>query len=995
MPITRLPLTTVRRLGSSVVIVTPVSLVKELVDNSIDAGATSIEIIVSANAVDKIQVRDNGHGIDSEDFDALGRRSHTSKLRTFEELQSKGGQTLGFRGDALASTNTMSKLTITTRTAEDPAANLLTLNPNGGGILAQKPVASPVGTTVDASDIFAGFPVRRQQAIKDSKKAHSQIKELLFTYALTRPRIRLSLKIQSNHKLSWSYAPTVGADKTYSGNTSEGGATRSRPNTPASILRLEAFMPKPGAKPAAIAGKGYFISVDGRPMATAKGTMKKLVGIYKQHLRKHVGAPSENLKTPFIRLDIECILGSYDPNVATNKDEVLFANEPKLLELFEDMCQDLYQNCDGQADMPEQNVVVESSSSGQGGHLYNLEDTSAEKASDITNRQLAIPPSDRTSAVGSSAAFVNKAGGYHDHPDRSALKYTTHLADDTLSLANEKASQTNSSEAQISRQESLEFSSDSGLTQSFLRSSWDVDMARSNTASPVEYTQEIFLNPLLSDISEHLGTQRMEQSQREKPNPWSLAKKAAKKSGGIHSGHSENSADIEQSEDNTTAPVLEESTHIPNVENVVHESESMTKLVPEDRENALGQLSQCHQALAMQREHAHQTDDFESSGLRTFDAPHGFPQDPSYMGVPRILGDEEQYQRSGLRHEFDDLPDDIARDLGLHRRRAQTPHPSTIRGQDNFFGTPPSSSSPLHKPFRVPVRAEVGRQERSSARSNRPRGAQGRPSVGERKRNGLSQSKLAFNATKNLKSSQPGDFQHAAAGYSSHGDFDDNYDAVPEITRNLRHNSPTPTERDIAGAIERLNALRPRPHSIIHKDLDRSVSPSPTERDISSAVSRMKVFRHQKDAFEPIEDTTSEERERPLTRGSTTTTLEMSPRGYLRKRLASRSRSRNKTHKRMKSELLPFERPSEELYLQLKSLMMDLTQLRNQATKAFAWDLYVSRDIPESPAFDLEPAEMDDISNRLQEIVGEWAFDKYAVELDLEINLGNLLWGDA
>ncbi|KAF4929905.1 hypothetical protein CGCVW01_v001192 [Colletotrichum viniferum] len=755
-------------------------------------------------------------------------------------------------------------------------------------------------------------------------------------------------------------------------------------------------MPKPGAKPAAIAGKGYFISVDARPMTTARGTMKKLVGIYKQHLRKHVGASSENLKTPFIRLNIECILGSYDPNVATNKDEVLFANEPKLLELFEDMCQDLYQNCDGQADIPEQNVVVESSSSRQGGHLYNLEATPAEKASDIINRQLASPPSDRTSAVGSSAAFANKACGYHDHPDRSALKYATHLADDTLSLANEKASQTNSSEAQISRQDSLESSSDSGLTQSFLRSSWDVDMARSNTASPVEDTREMFLNPLLSDISELLSTQRMEQSQREKPNPWSLAKKAAKKSGGIHSDHSKNSADIEQSEDNTTAPVLKESTHIPNVENVVHETESMTKLVPEDRENALGQLSQRHQALAMQREHAHETDDFESSGLRTFDVPHGFPQDPSHIGVPRIVGDEEQFQRPGLRHAFDDLPDDIARDLGLHRRRAQTPHPSTIRGQDNFFGTPPSSSSPLHKPFRVYARAEVGRRERSSARSNRPRGAQGQPSVGDRKRNGLSQSNLAFNATKSLKSSQPGEFLHAAAGCSPHGDFDDNYDAVPEITWHLRHNSPSPTERDIAGAIERLNALRPRSHSIIHKDLDRSVSLSPKERGISSAVSRMKVLRRQKDAFEPpIEDTTFEERGRPLIRGSTTTTLEISPRGYLRKRLASRSRSRNKTHKRMKSEFLPFERASEELYLQLKSLMIDLSQLRKQATKALPWDLYVSRDIPESPAFDLEPAEMDDISNRLQEIVAEWAFDKYAVELDLEINLGDLLCGDA
>ncbi|KAH9236122.1 hypothetical protein K456DRAFT_1864734 [Colletotrichum gloeosporioides 23] len=948
MPITRLPLTTVRRLGSSVVIVTPVSLVKELVDNSIDAGATSIEITVSANAVDKIQVRDNGLGIDSEDFNALGRRSHTSKLRTFEELQFKGGQTLGFRGDALASTNIMSKLTITTRTAEDPVANLLTLNPNGGGILAQKPVAGPVGTTVDASDIFSGFPVRRQQAIKESKRAHNQIKELLFTYALTRPRIRLSLKIQSNHKLSWSYASTAGADKTYSGNTLEGGATRSRPDTPASILRLEAFMPKPGAKPAAIAGKGYFISVDARPMTTARGTMKKLVGIYKQHLRKHVGASSENLKTPFIRLNIECILGSYDPNVARNKDEVLFANEPKLLELFEDMCQDLYQNCDGQADIPKQNVVVESSSSRQGG-MELISHNDKENASHVINRQLANPPSDRTSAVGSSAAFANKAGGYHDHPDRSALKYTTHLADDTLSLANEKASQTNSSEAQISRQDSLESSSDSGLTH------------------PVEDTREMFLNPLLSDISELLSTQRMEQSQWEKPNPWSLAKKAAKKSGGIHSDHSKNSADIEQSEDNTTAPVLKESTHIPNVENVVHETESMTKLVPEDRENALGQLSQRHQALAMQREHAHETDDFESSRLRTLDAPQGFPQDPSHIGVPRILGDEEQFQRPGLRHAFDDLPDDIARDLGLHRRRAQTPHPSTIRGQDNFFGTPPSSSSPLHKPFRVPARAEVGRQEQSSARSNRPRGAQGQPSVGDRKRNGLSQSKLAFNATKSLKSSQPGEFLHAAAGCSPHGDFDDNYDAVPEITWHLRHNSPSPTERDIAGAIERLNALRPRSHSIIHKDLDRSVNLN----------------------------TTFKERGRPLIRGSTTTTLEISPRGYLRKRLASRSRSRNKTHKRMKSELLPFERPSEELYLQLKSLMIDLSQLRKQATKAFPWDLYVSRDIPESPAFDLEPAEMDDISNRLQEIVAEWAFDKYAVELDLEINLGVLLCGDA
>ncbi|KAL0766165.1 hypothetical protein CaCOL14_011363 [Colletotrichum acutatum] len=208
MSISQLPQATVRQLGSSVVIPSPVSLVKELVDNAIDANANNVEIRISANAIDKIQVRDNGHGISSEDYDALGRRSHTSKLRTFEELQSKGGQTLGFRGDALASVNAVSKLTITTRTSSDPVAVSLVLNPRGGGFTNKKHVSGSVGTTVDVSDLFANIPVRRQRILKESKKTYAQIKDLLQVYALTRPHIRLSLKVTKNDKLSWSYAPS-------------------------------------------------------------------------------------------------------------------------------------------------------------------------------------------------------------------------------------------------------------------------------------------------------------------------------------------------------------------------------------------------------------------------------------------------------------------------------------------------------------------------------------------------------------------------------------------------------------------------------------------------------------------------------------------------------------------------------------------------------------------------------------------------------------------
>ena len=87
MAIHPLPQETIRLLSSSVKLTNPCDVLKELVDNAIDAEATSIDVVVSANTLDKIVVRDNGHGIPLEDLDLLGRRGHTSKLRSFEELQ--------------------------------------------------------------------------------------------------------------------------------------------------------------------------------------------------------------------------------------------------------------------------------------------------------------------------------------------------------------------------------------------------------------------------------------------------------------------------------------------------------------------------------------------------------------------------------------------------------------------------------------------------------------------------------------------------------------------------------------------------------------------------------------------------------------------------------------------------------------------------------------------------------------------------------------------
>lgn len=103
MPITALSQTVVRALGSSQVLTTPVSLVKELVENALDAHASSIAVEISSNTLDCIQVKDNGHGIAPEDREDVAKRHFTSKIRDMTELKELGGRYLGFRGEALAS----------------------------------------------------------------------------------------------------------------------------------------------------------------------------------------------------------------------------------------------------------------------------------------------------------------------------------------------------------------------------------------------------------------------------------------------------------------------------------------------------------------------------------------------------------------------------------------------------------------------------------------------------------------------------------------------------------------------------------------------------------------------------------------------------------------------------------------------------------------------------------------------------------------------------
>ncbi|KAI2473530.1 hypothetical protein F4781DRAFT_379354 [Annulohypoxylon bovei var. microspora] len=357
--ISRLPESTSRLLGSSIVITTPVTLVKELLDNSIDAKASSIGVIISADTVKKIEVRDNGVGIHPEDYDSLGRRGHTSKLRSFEELRTQSTKTLGFRGEALASANSLAQVTVTTKIASEPVAAILHILPGKGGVYKQRPTSAPIGTTVSITNLFGKLPVREQVIIKESRKAIDNIRQVLRSYAMARPQLRLSLKVLQSPKQNWSYSSKLDASvkeaavqlfgaeiaahcfkKTF--EISDVSSKYQNPLSNGNYI-FESFILKPNCDPSKTP-KLRYLSVDGRPIIGKRGTMKKILSIYTEHVgavfRRSSSATA--LKDCFIRLNIKCPPGTYDANIEPSKDDVLFSDEDVVLDGFKDLCKEVY-----------------------------------------------------------------------------------------------------------------------------------------------------------------------------------------------------------------------------------------------------------------------------------------------------------------------------------------------------------------------------------------------------------------------------------------------------------------------------------------------------------------------------------------------------------------------------------------------------------------------------------------------------------------------------
>lgn len=176
---------TAELIAAGEVVERPASVVKELIENAIDAGASQVTISIESGGVKLIEISDDGTGIEAEDIPTAFIRHATSKIQTQDDLDHI--QTLGFRGEALASIASVARVELLTRTQEADCATLYRIE--GGESLGAEPAARGVGTTIRVRDLFYNTPARMKFLKKDSSEG-TFVADIVAHVALSHPAVR-------------------------------------------------------------------------------------------------------------------------------------------------------------------------------------------------------------------------------------------------------------------------------------------------------------------------------------------------------------------------------------------------------------------------------------------------------------------------------------------------------------------------------------------------------------------------------------------------------------------------------------------------------------------------------------------------------------------------------------------------------------------------------------------------------------------------------------
>lgn len=326
------------QITSGQVITTISNVVKELVENSIDAGASVIDVKLVNYGKDGIRIQDNGCGINEADFDLLAQKHATSKLEQFSDLGAV--KTLGFRGEALASLCALSEVTIITSVSGSYGYELkMGLD---GSVREKTKTATPKGTVVVVDDLFHNLPVRRKDFERNSMREYTKLISVIQEYALltdaritvehtTRNRSNLSLRSQGSDMVQriaciYGFKRTKTLLKVTLGPSDLNGIN----------VNVDGYISKPAIGMGDSATTCQLIAINGRPSYQPK-IVKTLVDVYKQF---------NITETPFFIFNISMETDMYDVNISPDKRSLLLHGESKITEALNLACAKMFGELD-------------------------------------------------------------------------------------------------------------------------------------------------------------------------------------------------------------------------------------------------------------------------------------------------------------------------------------------------------------------------------------------------------------------------------------------------------------------------------------------------------------------------------------------------------------------------------------------------------------------------------------------------------------------------
>jgi DNA mismatch repair protein PMS2 len=343
------PYSQVHRIQSGQVIVDICSTVKELVENSLDAGSTAIDVRFRNQGLDSIEIQDNGPGINPDDYESIALKHHTSKLQSYNDIASLG--TYGFRGEALSSLCALAHISlISCRENEQPKGTKLELD-RSGKLIRTAVVAARRGTIVSVEKLFQDLPVRRRELERNIKREWHKVVILLHQYACIQTHVKflviqqpssgkrvVVLSTAGNHTIKEnamniygagivSQLLTIDMDLATEGPESEKRQRRDMIQPLAQYRRRNracGLVSRPSHGDRRQSSDRQMFFVNRRPCSLPQFA-KVLNDTYRQY------NPDA---TPFIILDLQLEPQTYDVNVSPDKRTILLHNQDRLLSSF-------------------------------------------------------------------------------------------------------------------------------------------------------------------------------------------------------------------------------------------------------------------------------------------------------------------------------------------------------------------------------------------------------------------------------------------------------------------------------------------------------------------------------------------------------------------------------------------------------------------------------------------------------------------------------------